>query len=110
MDEIILYEKIIYEVKDEIFNLVKSQNLIDIRTPSFLNAKLKSSNQSNLVEFNSKIKKIDLVENIFVEELNKDYVNFKIKYLGKLEKLIFELKNENINLNFINNEWVIKIL
>jgi len=110
LDEIILYEKIIYEVKDEIFNLVKSQNLIDIRTPSFLNAKLKSSNQSNLVEFNSKIKKIDLVENIFVEELNKDYVNFKIKYLGKLEKLIFELKNENINLNFINNEWVIKIL
>jgi len=110
LDEIILYEKIIHEVKDEIFNLVKSQNLIDIRTPSFLNAKLKSSNQSNLVEFNSKIKKIDLVENIFVEELNKDYVNFKIKYLGKLEKLIFELKNENINLNFINNEWVIKIL
>ena len=91
-------------------NLVKSQNLIDIRTPSFLNAKLKLSKKSNFVEFNSKIKKIDLVENIFVEELNKDYVNFKIKYLGKLEKLIFELKNENINLNLINDEWIIKTL
>ena len=110
LDEISLYEKIIHEIKDEILNLVKSQNLIDIRTPSFLNVKLKSSNKNNLVEFNSKIKKIDLVENIFVEELNKDYVNFKIKYLGKLEKLIFELKNENINLNFINDEWTIKIL
>ena len=110
LDEISFYEKIIHEIKDEILNLVKSQNLIDIRTPSFLNVKLKSSNKNNLVEFNSKIKKIDLVENIFVEELNKDYVNFKIKYLGKLEKLIFELKNENINLNFINDEWTIKIL
>ncbi len=110
LDEISLYEKIIHEIKDEIFNLVKSQNLIDIRTPSFINVKLKSSKKSNFVEFNSKIKKIDLVENIFVEELNKDYVNFKIKYLGKLEKLIFELKNENINLNLINDEWIIKIL
>ena len=110
LDEISLYEKIIHEIKDEIFNLVKSQNLIDIRTPSFINVKLKSSKKSNFVEFNSKIKKIDLVENIFVEELNKDYVNFKIKYLGKLEKLIFELKNENIDLNLINDEWIIKIL
>ena len=35
-----LDEKIILEIKDEIINLVKSQNLIDIRTPSFLNVKL----------------------------------------------------------------------
>jgi len=109
-DKISYGEKIISEIKDEILNLVKSQNLIDIRTPSFLNAKLKLSKHSNLVEFNSKIKKIGLVENIFVEELNKDYVNFKIKYFGKLEKLIFELKNKNINLNFINEEWLIKKL
>ena len=109
-DKISYGEKIISEIKDEILNLVKSQNLIDIRTPSFLNAKLKLSKHSNLVEFNSKIKKIGLVENIFVEELNKDYVNFKIKYFGKLEKLIFELKNKNINLNFINEEWLIKTL
>ena len=110
LDKISYGEKIISEIKDEILNLVKSQNLIDIRTPSFLNAKLKLSKHSNLVEFNSKIKKIGLVENIFVEELNKDYVNFKIKYFGKLEKLIFELKNKNINLNFINEEWLIKTL
>ena len=110
LDKISYGEKIISEINDEILNLVKSQNLIDIRTPSFLNAKLKLSKHSNLVEFNSKIKKIGLVENIFVEELNKDYVNFKIKYFGKLEKLIFELKNKNINLNFINEEWLIKTL
>jgi len=110
MDKISFNEKIINEIKNEILNLVKSQNLIDIRIPSFLNAKLKLLNNSNLVEFNSKIKNISLVENIFVEELNKDYVNLKIKYLGKLEKLIFELKNENINLNFVNDEWILKTL
>ena len=35
------YEKIITETKKELINLVKSNNLIDIRTPSFLNIKLK---------------------------------------------------------------------
>ena len=110
LDEISLNEKIIFETKDEILNLVKSQNLINIRTPSFLNVKLKLSNKNNLVEFNSRINEVDLIENIFVQELNKNYVKLKIKYLGKLEKLIFELKNENINLNFINDEWLIKTL
>ena len=37
------YEKIIFQTKEEIVNLVKSQNLIDIRTPSFMNVKLMSS-------------------------------------------------------------------
>ena len=32
-------KKLIMIISNEIINLVKSQNLIDIRTPSFLNAK-----------------------------------------------------------------------
>ena len=75
LDKISLNEKIIFETKDEILNLVKSQNLINIRTPSFLNVKLKLSNKNNLVEFNSRINEVDLIENIFVQELNKNYVN-----------------------------------
>ena len=37
LSQIKFYEKIISETKEEITNLVKSQNLIDIRTPSFMN-------------------------------------------------------------------------
>ena len=59
---------------------MKSQNLIDIRTPSFLNAKLNLNKKSNLVLLNSRINKIDLVENIFVQEFNKDYLKLKIKF------------------------------
>ena len=44
------YKKIITEVKQEITNLVKSQNLIDIRAPSFLNAQLEINKKTNLVE------------------------------------------------------------
>ena len=90
--------------------MIKSKNLIDIRTTFFLNAKLDLNKRSNLVELNSRIKKIDFIENIFVQEFNKDYMNLRIKYLGKLEKIINQLKKENIELQLINDQWIIKTL
>ena len=107
---IISNEKIIADTKKELINLIKSKNLIDIRTPSFLNAKLDLNKQSNLVELNSRIRNIDLIENIYVQEFNKDYMNLRIKYLGKLEKMINQLKKNNISLKLINDQWIIKTL
>ena len=57
-DKVKFYEKIIINLKEDITNLVKSQNLIDIRTPSFLNVILNLKNDFNLVNLNSKIKKL----------------------------------------------------
>ena len=110
LDKIKFYENIIDETKKELINMVKSNNLIDIRTPSFLNTKLDLNKTSNLVELNKRIEKIDSIENIYVQEFTKDYMNLKIKYLGNLDKLIIELKKENINLKLINDQWVIKTL
>ena len=90
--------------------MVKSQNLIDIRTPSFMNVKLMSSKKNNLVELTKKLKKIDLIENIFVQELNTDYVNLKIKYLGKINKIIEQLKNENIILELKGDQWSVELI
>ena len=104
------YEKIIIELKKELINIVKSKNLIDIRTPSFLNVKLDLNQKSNLVELNSRLQNIDLIENIYVQEFNKDYMNLTIKYLGKLDKIINSLKQKKINLQLINDQWIIKTL
>ena len=38
------------------------------------------------------IKNIDSIENIYVQEFNKDYMSLRIKYLGKLDKIINQLK------------------
>ena len=102
------YTKIIFETKKELTNLVKSNNLIDIRVPAFLNTKLDLNKKSNLVELNKRVKNIQSIENIYVQEFNKDYMNLRIKYLGKLNKLINNLKKENINLQLINDQWIIK--
>ena len=104
------YGTVITETKKELTNLVKSKNLIDIRTPSFLNVKFELNKRNNLVKLNSKIKKIDSIENIYVQEFNKDSMKLRIKFLGKLEKIINQLKKEDIRLKLINNQWVIKSL
>ena len=105
-----LNEKLITEIKKELIDLVKSKNLIDIRTPSFLNVKLELNKNSNLVKLNSRLQNIDLIENVYVQELNKDYMNLRIKYLGKLNKMINQLKKENIELELFGETWVIKTL
>ena len=84
--------------------------MIDIRTPSFLNAKLDINKKSNLVELNKRIKNIDLIENIYVQDFNKNYMNLRIKYLGKLDNIISQLKKENINLKMIKDQWIIRTL
>ena len=47
---------------------------------------------------------------LYVQEINSEYVLLKIKYLGKLEKIINELKKEKIILKQKNDEWSIKLI
>ena len=103
-------DKIILKIKNEIEDLIKSQNLIDVRTPSFLNAEIKLDKKNSLVEFNNRLKKIDLIDNYYVQQLNKDYVLVKIKYLGKIDKIIKKLKDQNIDLNMREGQWKIEII
>ena len=104
------YREIIFEINNIIRDLIKSQNLIDVRTPSFLNVEIKLNKKSNLVEFSNRLNKIDLIDNFYVQKLNKDYVLVKIKYLGKINKIINKLKDQNINLKMIQGQWQIDII
>mgnify|MGYP006152472569 CR=1 FL=1 len=104
------YKKIIIKVKQEIINLVKLENLIDVRVPSFLNVQIKNKNKTNLVELKSRLNKIDLIDNIYVQEFNNETVYLKIKYLGKLDKIIKQLENQKIILKLINDVWSLKII
>ena len=105
-----LYDYIILKVKNEIINIVKSQNLIDIRVPSFINIKFIQDKNNSLLELKKRINNIGLIEEIYVQELNNEYVNLKIKYLGKLKKIINLLKSQNIILKLSGEEWTLEII
>ena len=89
---------------------MKSQNLIDVRTPTFLNVKIQLKNKINLLEFSNRIKKIDLIDDFYVQQLNKDHVLIKIKFLGKIKKIISKLKDQKIDLKMNNGQWQINII
>ena len=104
------YSKIIQVVSKEIIDLIKSQNLIDIRTPSFLNTKFKVNKKNNLVELEKRLKKIDQIDEIFIQEFNSEFVLLKIKYLGKLNRIIKQLEEQNIILKLTGDQWRLKII
>ena len=109
-DKISLNEKIIIEAKNELENIIKSQNLVDVRTPSFLNVKLILENDNDLVELNKRLKKIESIENIFVQEFNNKYIFLKMKYLGKITKIIKQLENQKILIKESVGQWSLKII
>ena len=104
------YLKIIKVVKKELINLIKSQNLIDIRTPSFVNTKFKLNKNNNLVELNKRLRQIDEIENIYVQEFNNQFVLIKIKFFGKVDKIVNEFKKKNILIEPSGESWSIKII
>ena len=96
---------IIETVKAEIEEIWKSQNLIDVRTPSFLNIYFRIKNQNDLLSLTSTLSKIDLIENYQVLELTKKYAKVKIKYFGKISKIKNKFTENDIKVNIINSEW-----
>jgi len=66
--------------------------------------------QFHLSRMRKRLKKIDLIDSFYVQELNKDYVLVKIKYLGKIKKIIKKLKDQNIDLNMRKGQWQLNII
>jgi hypothetical protein len=103
-------ENSIQKIKQEINEIWKSYNLIDVRTPSFLNIYLDIKKANDLLKLKAAFKKIELIENFNVLELNKSYAKISIKYLGKVSKIKSEMLKQGIILNITNNEWKLNII
>ena len=63
-----------------------------------------------MAELNKRLKRINLIDSIFVQEFNNEYILLKIKYLGKLDKIINQLGNQKIILKLVNDNWTLKII
>ncbi len=104
-DKKIEYPKILKFLKKEILELVKSQNIIDIGAPAFLNINLTLNNQKDLFLFQNILSEIDLIENFNVREFNNKFAYINIKYYGKVNKIKEKLIEKRVDINFKNNRW-----
>ena len=105
-----IYEKIIYEVKRQILEIIKSQNIIDLKVPSFLNITLDLKTANDLLNLQSILKKIDIIEKFIVMELNKNEVKIKIKYYGKIDSISQKFKKNGIRIFNNNNQWKLSVI
>ncbi len=99
------YLKILKFLKKEILELVKSQNIIDIGAPAFLNINLALNNQKDLFLFQNTLSEIDLIQNFKVKEFNNKFAYINIKYYGKINKIKEKLIEKGIDINFKDNQW-----
>ena len=96
---------LISSLKSYIHDLWKEQNLIDISTPSYLVVNAPVKEPDSLDKIFKKIKQINLITNYHIEELDKDSVKIKIKYLGKIRNLQNSFIENGFNFKILNNEW-----
>ena len=103
--EKIEYLNILKFLKKEILELVKSQNIIDVGAPSFLNINLSLKNQNDLFLFQNILSGVDLIENFKVRQFNNRFAYINIKYYGKINKIREKLIEKGLDIKFNNNEW-----
>ena len=103
------YQNILINLKKEIFEIIKSQNIVDIGRPSFLNLNLKINKANDLTKLQTFLSEIDLIENFHVNELNKKFANIKIKYYGKINVITEKIKAKGLKLKVINNQWKVSV-
>ena len=90
-------------------DLIKSQNIVDISRPSFLNLGLKINRENDLIKLQSLLNEIDLIENFHVNELNNQFANIKIKYYGKINIISEKIKSKGLKLEINNNQWKVSV-
>ena len=104
------FEGAIVGLKEEINQILKSQNLIDVNTPSFLDLSLNISKPNDYLSLRTIIESIDLIETYSVLEMTNKKINVRLKYKGKLDKLRDRLLENKIYIKIIDDIWNIKVI
>jgi len=104
-EEKIEFSSVLKFLKKEILELIKSQNIIDVGAPSFLNVNFSLNNKNDLFMFQNILSEIDLIDNFNVREFNNKFAYINIKYYGKINKIKEKLIEKGLDINFIDNQW-----
>jgi len=108
-DDTRTYAEAIPTLKEQITQIWKGQNLVDVSAPSFLNLFLDVKQINDYLRLRSIFDSIDLIENYSVLEMANKQIKIRLKYKGKLNKLSDKLFEKKINIKIVNNIWRITL-
>lgn len=103
------YEEAIINLKKEISQIWKEQNLIDVSAPLFLDLYLDVNQINDYVKLRSILNSLDVIEEYFVLEMTDEYTKVRLKYRGKVNKLKDKLLENKINFKIIDSTWRITL-
>ena len=103
------YDIVIKKSKQEIEEIIKKENILDLRTPIFLKINFKIKKERDLKFIQNSIEQMSVVENYKVSQINNKNTQIKIKFYGDLMKFKTLLESKGIDINIQDNEWSAKI-
>ena len=111
IEDIELLNSILKEMKVQITDLWKEQNIINLLMPLSINIKFQHSKLEDLDKLRNTFYKISIIDNYNLEEFNVNNSIFKIYYYGNPKKLRSELskfgyllKNNQVSWQIYLNE------
>ncbi len=104
-----MYEVAIETIKEEITQIWKGQNLIDINTPSFLDFFLDITQANDYLKLRNVFNSIDLIENYSVLEMTNSHIKIRLKYRGKISKLRDKFLENKVTIKITDYVWRAKI-
>ena len=107
LDNINIRQDIIKNLKYYINELWKEENLVDISAPSFLTLNAKINDRNSLKSIIDKIKKINLIQNYKIEELDSKSAKIKIKFFGQIKNLQNSFLENGFEFKILHDEWSI---
>jgi len=100
---------ILKDLKIQITDLWKQENIINLSTPLLIRVKFQHLNLENLDKLKKNLNNISIIENYSLEELNIKNSFFKIYYFGNPRKLRNELQKYGYRLISDQGQWKINI-
>ena len=96
---------ILRNMKMQITDIWKQQNLINISIPLVINVDYKYKNLKDLEKVKNELKKITIIDQFFIDELSIKDSFFKIYYYGNPKNLKTELFKRGYILKDTNGKW-----
>ena len=100
-------KKILKNLKTQINDIWKGENIINLSTPLSIKVKFQNKNHDDFEKLKKIFYEISIIKNYSIEEININYAYFKIYYYGNPRRLTNELIKFGYELKNEQGKWII---